>query len=42
MGGSREGTARTRERDIETVGTKLSLCEEGREGNKFQASVFHR
>ena len=38
MGGSRDGTARTRERDIETAGTKLGLCEGGREGNMFQAS----
>ena len=38
MGGSWEGTARTREGNIETAGIKLGLCEGGREGNMFQAS----
>ena len=40
MGGSREGTARTRERNIETAGTKLGLCEKGRQGKRFKLVYF--
>ena len=36
MGGGREGTARTRERNIDTAGTKLGLCERGRQGKLFK------
>ena len=41
MGGGREGTARTRERNIDTAGTKLGLCERGRQGKLFKLHVVY-